>query len=403
MADKPQKKRGAKRGGTTTPWTAGEWAVIHYAIDYGTSGTRAMDCEPFLPGRSRHNIHNALNLARRRKTGLCQRGCGQPKDPGHASCTACRTKARNRRKALIATGRCPCGDDIDQPGSSGTHCPRCRNKRKKYRPTTSKKFREQLKARPKAQARATATKSRRILPWPACGHVKWAAEIAAKTKRPVIDLFGGSGEPLRLVDMHGGDPHAYYDINPGLTAFVQACKFDDAISVVIQAIYGNDTSNPIVQTYLKARRGKPGAPKALRANMQLLGKALRNTIVECQDALYLLKDPLLRGFPPNAVLLVDPPWPGCDAQAQFGCPEPDFPARLDLLLDLPYEMDYILMLGSERAALKLASRHMRHAPLFWRAHGSNFAKSIVSLSPRLARQQGPTTLGIPISFEALGL
>jgi len=388
------KKRGANRGSTQTPWTDDEWAIIHHALDHGNKGTRAKDCEALLPGRSRENIHNALNIARRRRAKLCIH-CGQaPQTPGHASCEPCRTKQREQRRARIKNGCCAsCGDSLDQPGCSGTHCPRCRQRRKKYVPKDNKRF----------TAKSPRDKSRRILPWPACGHIKWAARLAAATQRPVIDPFGGSGEPLRLVHEHGGCPHAYYDLHPGVVALVQAAK-DGRQDEVAEAIKNHDLYNRAAATYINAR--KPGAlyDRRFTLNMKRLGQALSETTVQQANALNLLREPDL--FPTNAIFIIDPPWPGSTTAPPFEytLDDEDYSILMTALLDLPYEQDYILMLGSEREALTLAAQHMRHAPLYWRAHGPRFTKSIVSLSPRLAREAPDgEALGIPIHLEALGL
>jgi len=383
------KARGPKRGSKQQPWTDAEWAVINDALEHGNKATRAADLADsgLLPGRSRANIHNALNLARRRRDGLCLAGCGQP-GPPKGSCDACKEKQKARRQARLKKGNCAtCGDDLSQPGSSGTMCKRCRDRRSKYKPKANQRFNA---TRKKTDPRLTA---RRIIPWPACGHVKWAAQLAASTKRPVIDLCGGSGEPLRIVHEFDGVVHGYNDINPGLVALMRASRDPQRLQHVVRGVKTGTKPNLAARTVINAR--KPGAKyhPAFLTNMRRLGRALANAEITCLDAVERLRRP----SPDDAVFIIDPPWPGTTFFDQM----PDIPKLLEALLDLPYEQDYILMLGSERDALTIAAKHMRHAPLFWRMHGASYARSIVSLSPRLARDTPDP--GNRISISDLGL
>jgi len=377
-------------------WTEEEWAWIAYAIDFMPHKTRTKTLyTEVMPWRNDQGVRNAMNIMRRNRLSICPCGKSVPK-PGQR-CQPCTDKTKQNRLDRLKQGGCAnCGNTLGH-GSSGTLCADCRERRKKYKPKTAKRFR----ARRDAKGLTTDPRdaSQRILPWPACGHVKWAVKLAAATRRPVVDLFGGSGEPLRLLHAHGGSPHHYNDLHHGLVELVQAAK-DNRIQPIVKAIKAGDHSNIAASTFINAR--KPGAafPRNFPRRMKTLGHALANTTISNEDATELLQTP--DQFPKDAIFLIDPPWPGC---AHLFDHNPDFHMLLTLLLDLPYEQDYILMLGSEREALVLAARHMRHAPIYWRTFGSTFAKSIVSLSPRLARAsivEGPD-LGLPIRFDELGL
>ncbi len=371
-------------------WTDEERAWIAYAIDFMPHKTRIKKLyRDVMPWRNDQGVRNAMNILRRHRLKICP--CGNPVDKPGQRCKPCTDQTKQHRLDRLKNGCCAtCGNALGK-GSSGTLCADCRQRRKKYKHTTSKRFR----ARRDGLATDPRDASQRILPWPACGHVKWAAKLAANTRRPVVDLFGGSGEPLRLLHAHGGTPHHYNDLHRGLVELVQAAK-DNRTRPIVEAIKAQDHSNLAADTFIKAR--KPGAtlPRTFPRRMKTLGKALAKTTITNLDALDLLDQPDL--FPNNAIFLIDPPWPGCTHLFDH---QPDFPRLLTLLLDLPYEQDYILMLGSEREALVLASQHMRHAPIYWRIFGSTFAKSIVSLSPRLAK--ATPNLGLPIRFTELGL
>lgn len=377
-------------------WTDEEWAWIAYAIDFMPHKTRTKKLyRDVMPWRNDQGIRNAMNIMRRNRLGICP--CGNPVDKPGQRCKPCTDKTRQDRRNRLKQGCCAvCGNTLGK-GSSGTLCADCRERRKKYKPASAKRFRARRDAQGLKQDPRDA--SQRILPWPACGHVKWAAKLAAGTQRPVVDLFGGSGEPLRLLHAHGGLPHHYNDLHQGLVELVQAAK-DGRIQPVVDAIKAQDHTNLAANTFINAR--KPGAafPRAFPQRMKTLGNVLRthDTTITNQDAIELLDQP--DQFPDNSIFLIDPPWPGSCGTRLFDH-QPNFPKLLTLLLDLPYEQDYILMLGSEREALVLAAKFMRHAPIYWRTFGSTFAKSLVSLSPRLAK--ATPDLGIPVRFTELGL
>ena len=415
-------KRGAPRGTVQVPWTEEEWAIIADGLDNGNKGTRGKDLEPRLPGRCRKSIHNALNALRRRRAMVCMACCKTPVKTAGSRCQPCRDKANQHQRHLVRTGRCAnCGRPLGE-GSSATRCSVCREKRKKYAPAIAKNFRERVKNLP-SKNKDPRLKCQRILPWPACGLGKWASVLAAKTKRPVVDAFGGSGEPLRLVHAFDGHVAGYNDMHPGLVAIArcakrgletkvgQAYKEMNQLDDFLSLDQTDWTKEPIARhaayTILKARwiqKFKRSTSKFRPGKLKHLGAALRSkdATITNFDGIQLIQDH--HGYQPeNAIFLIDPPWPGNDKQFEFKLEQNQWPKLLNALLDLPYEQDYIIMLGAERLALQLLAKHMPHAPCFWRASGSLYAKSIVSLSPRLARSNPSEGIGMPIDFKKFGL
>jgi len=107
-------------------------------------------------------------------------------------------------------------------------------------------------------------------------------------------------------------------------------------------------------------------------------------------------------FEPKSILRIDPPWPGCAAPFKHTLDDEQWARLFNGLLDLPDDIDFIISLGSERKALELVAQYMPHAPLYWRMSGL-YVRSIVCLSPRLARAYPSPGLGERINLQALGL
>jgi len=401
--------RGPSRGSKQRPWTPAELALVEDALDNGNKSTRATDLAAKLTGRSRAQCHNALNGVRRKRGGLCIAGCGSPAQPRYSTCAQCRTKSRDRRLAWLKNQACSfCGDPLGE-GASATTCKRCRERRRSYN-----SYNQTTLPKNKSPNQDPRLKSRRVLPWPACGHTKWAANVAAQTQRPVIDPFAGSGEPLRLVHDLGGCPHHYNDMHPGVYALAQCAKQGLERSVALcvkemllkdQLLAPLDSSTPAIAayTYLKARWSKPTKPlynNNITTNLKYLGRALQKAKVTNLDALSLVTNPHQQPY--NALWLIDPPWPGNDKQFEHKLNPDQWATLLNALANLPDQQDFIIMIGAERLAIQLLALHLPNAPAFWRLSGSFYTKSIVVLSPRLARQN-EAAAGQPIDYASLGL
>lgn len=381
-------------------WTEAEWAIIDQYLDGKIEAPPAQGkrgqgyttiLAPLLPGRSEQDIRNGTNMRRRSRLGICQCGTKLPPSSSPTSrCTACTDKAKTARKLKLANGLCAsCSDPLDQLGSSATLCPKCRKRRQSHRPKDIKRFK---KANPNRRPKNDPLASHRIIPWPACGHSRWIAEFAGKTGRPIIDLFGGTGELLRLVTVFQGKVHAYYDRDPIIT---------NLVAHAVQNVPLTPEANALFLEGANHRRTRSERHRRL----QVLGQALnQNTTIECRDALDVLAHAHLEQ-PANAIFLCDPPWPGSSDHTRYNFKSLDYPALLDGLLDLPEGQDFILSLGAERQALELAFKHLGPgATLFWRTSGPTGSKSIIALSPRLCFAFGAQgqELGMPIDPEAYG-
>lgn len=396
--------------GKSRPWTDEERAYLGWALDHLPHKGRVAALLPIFPWRGQQGLRNGQNILRRHREKVCL-ACRAPVPTPGTRCQSCKDKGKERRQRILREGKCiRCGHALGS-GSSATNCADCRQRTMKYRCRYTDKFKERRKQHPTDPR----LKSKRILPWPACGNIKWAATLAANTQRPVIDLFGGSGEPLRIVHEFGGQAHHYNDIHPGLCDIARIAKLckdhkpgsklarNDEAQAVAQAVHnGNRDHSEAAKTIIDAR--KPGARniQGLASNIRRLGRALANASITNEDATTLLQHP--EQFPHNAIFLIDPPWPGADQHFDHRLTKDQWAELLDALLDLPDEQDYIILLGAERDALTLASRHMPYAPLFWRIHGALFSRSIVGLSPRLAREDDCGAIGEHrIDLAALGL
>lgn len=347
-------------------WTTAELGVLRTLHDslepphrpeHGYSDLLA----PHLPGRSDQDIRNGFNVLRRKLARICN--CGAHLEhPEQGRCPTCVRAAKEARDARLADALCAVCSEPLGPGSSVTHCTRCRAKRQAYRPAQAEKFKARHPPRPDNDPLAC----HRVLPWPACGHARWIAQLVAETHRPVIDLCGGVGEQLRLVATLGGHAEGYYDLDPRVTAVVaHAAKGHTLTPEASDLLWPKDISRATRTT--RERR------------LRLLGQTLQTLQnIECADALEVLG----RTHPKNTIFLADPPWPGSRHPATATI---DHARLMDALLDLPYEQDFVLSLGSERLALTLAARHLgQGCALYWRSFGPFNAKSLVALSPRLA-------------------
>lgn len=437
-------KRGPKLGSKQLNWTDEERAHIRAELEayppgpwpgYGKRGKyvqgRIKRLTPLLPGRSMTQIHNALNRERMILWNLCQRCRRVPVPEGQPSCGDCKTSYKQKRQEWLANGLCGiCGltNLDDDPQSSGTTCRRCHNRRKNYRVKALNQFSLRSKT---LRAKTGAKKdSGRIITIPSCGNVKWAATVAGATGRPVCDLFGGSGASMRLVHKVGGYPALYNDIHPGLHQLVNAATTSRPITTVfgkgrvghpddlrfqikeraIQRATLGDThmdipvgDHPVdaaVSVLLKHSKVNTKIQSPLSnftKNMKTLGDILNqhNTSITNRDALQYLRNPSI--LPKNAILILDPPWPGKQDRYEYKLSKDQQVELVTLLGRLPEDIDFIIMLGASRGALRLAT-HMRHIPIYWRMTGRGYARSIIGVSPRL-----PAPSDHRIDLEALGL
>jgi hypothetical protein len=205
------------------------------------------------------------------------------------------------------------------------------------------------------------------------------------TPRPIIDLFGGTGELLRLTSVYGGQVHAYYDLDHRIVALVQHAVYPDPANTLPQ-----DTLDLIMER----------APRDYNRRARLLGQTLQphQPTIACMDAIHVLGN---NNHPHNAIFIADPPWPGTEHPCLHTTI--DHARLLDALLDLPYGQDFILSLGSERQALNLAAKHLGQAAnFFWRTSGPYNAKSILALSPRLAKAAKIPNRINPAAYGCLG-
>lgn len=346
-------------------WTDAERAVIHQFLDICPDPPFGYthDLSDLLPGRSVQDIRNGVNMIRRQRLGICQ--CGQL--TSGSRCPTCTEARRRDRSNRLAQGLCAlCGNNLNEhpEGASATLCATCRERRHRYRPAAAERFKDANPTRrPKHDPLACL---KVVSSWPSCGHARWIAEVASLDARPVVDLFGGTGELLRLVTVHGKSwPHAYYDLDPRITNIVQ------------YALYPTTTTlSPEAQTLALP------LTKERRYRLRVLGDTLRPTLktIACRDAIDVLANAYDQ--PHNALFIADPPWPGQKHPCQATV---DHAQLLDALLDLPMGQDFILSLGAERQALQLAAKHLGPgATYFWRTSGHLYAKSILALSPALA-------------------
>ena len=117
--------KGMPRGTKIRPWTDEEWEVVRASLEErpGRHGKRVAELLDKLPGRTRANIHNALNIMRRRITGSCT-ACGlRAPSEGYKTCDSCRKKHRERSKEATRNGRCRrCGwrKLSEHPGTAAT-------------------------------------------------------------------------------------------------------------------------------------------------------------------------------------------------------------------------------------------------------------------------------------------
>lgn len=373
-----------------TRWTEQELAVLQAFLSslpppYRPPHGYTVALRVLLPNRQDQDIRNGFNILRRKLARICN--CGQPLPSASTTrCPTCTQVTRDRRSGRLAQGLCgTCGQKLGL-GSSSTMCPSCRERHQKYLPAQARRFREQHGRQDRTKTNPLA--SQRILPWPACGHSRWMAELAAATPtRPVIDLFGGTGELLRLVAAFGGKAHAYYDLDPRIA------------NLVAHAVHGfNLTPEADALIYPPGLTRKNRATRTRR--LKLLGDTLRPTNVECRDALDVLKD---ANQPKNAIFLADPPWPGTDHPA---CARVDHHALLDALLHLPEGQDFILSLGAERQALEIAAKHLpsdQPKGLYWRRSGPYGVRGFLILSHNLQTHTLAQPLTPVTDFSKYGL
>lgn len=360
-----QQRRGAKPGTVQVPWTEPEWQILTaHLLDPCRQASRAIQTlSPLLPGRSPANIHNGLNRVRLRLCHLCS--CGRP-SPDGKKCPACLQAVMERRAERLKHGCCTrCGVPLGQ-GASATLCQEHRIRKQSTRGNDL--IRHRIKnPRSECRPRNDPTSCHRIIPWPACGHARWIAQVTAATGRPVIDLCGGTGEQLRLVTVYGGNAFGYYDLDATMTALVA---------------YAVATANAPRQPWpihILPASTAPGTLKERKRRLRVLGRALQGTRITCQDALDTVAQ---TGHPPNAIFLADPPWPDTKHPSTRRI---DHARLMEGLLNLPAGQDFVLSLGSERQALILAAKYMdRGIKLYWRTSGPYSVQSILCLSPALA-------------------
>lgn len=376
--------RGVKKGSVQSPWTEAEWQILQEHLATAQPRTPVAYLQALLPGRSVTNIHNGLNRVRYKLQNKCP--CGSP-SPDGKHCPKCLQAIRDRRSARLKQGTCAlCGQPLG-PGSSSTLCPEHRQRRQSYRHQDLTRH----KAKRQTLRKTDPLACHRIIPWPACGHAHWVAQVAAATGRPIIDLCGGTGEQLRLVQAYGGKAYAYYDADETMTALV---TYAVATSTLVERPPWPHLLYPCAENSWTQR-------ERLR-RLRVLGHTLHAAHLKhiaCQDALVTLQETI---HPTNAIFLADPPWPGTHHPATHTI---DHAQLIEALMDLPQGQDFILSLGAEREALILASKHMgQGCNLYWRTSGPYSVRSILAISPALALHLEQTSglPGQPIDPEAYG-
>lgn len=376
---------------TWTRWTETENAVFQRLFDslpdtkQPPSGYSDL-LAPELPGRSQQDIRNGWNMYRRRRLHICSK-CRAPRDGDKTLCSNCRQAVNDLREERLAQGLCACGQTLSTPGSSTTQCPTCRTRRQSYAPKALQRFKNQQRTQ---NTTAPALQSHRPVKWPACGHCKWAAQLVAKTGRPVIDLFGGTGELLRLVTVFGGTAFGYYDLDPRIHNLVAHARCPKATPLSPEAL------QLLKQADYKLRKDQP-------RRLQVLGQALQALKhCECRDALDVLAKAHLEQ-PKDAIFVCDPPWPGCSEEHPSSA-RIDHKSLMNALFDLPQGQDFILSLGAEREALKLVAQALPVPKgLYWRRSGPFGVKGFVLLSPGLDHQAATPDLTPITSFQRYGL
>jgi site-specific DNA-adenine methylase len=333
-------KRGMPRGGVITTWTDDEWAAVRASLDAkpGRDGKRLRALRPLLPGRPDSQIHNALNIERRHRRGLCIHCGKEPCDEGYKSCERCRRKATAKNHANVSKGICgSCGwRPIDEKGSA-SRCSFCCEKRRRLYAETDRKNVQRFRKKQQAQGHRSKSRSYNMLKWLASRALPFLVSQVPEGAH-VVDLFGGSGD-LGIRCHHAGhDLLAYNDIHPMLAAFVQCIQAGEAGEMEdrIEALLHLE-ADPLLKVYERLKGWGPEdrieaaavltvvARHALRRDMATLEisperRPVRSLLSSARKAQAAFEDAeitcldfaeaIIHHDAPGVLFLCDPPWPG---------------------------------------------------------------------------------------------
>lgn len=331
-------------------WEAWELRVVNRAV---LGGRTPKDIEHLLPGRTRVQIQNACNGARKRLRG--ERGSTDER----------RAALREDRASRVRYGMCClCQNLLDDEGTL-TKCSDCRDQRGEF-------FLQQTPVATKNQSD--------MLPWIYSRNPGNLASYLPKKSSLVVDLFAGSGRFVRAAARRGFDV-VYNDVHPLLAAYTRACRdgrqaeINLATSEMVldvrnfrehyEEVYG-DPSDDLVA----AATARVGAFNMTRGchldevdRLRLApladvsaARAWRNVEVSCLDYADAAREHDRRG----ATFFVDCPYPGTDYyehNLSWGA----FGRMLDLLERL--RGDVLMVLPTQRRTVKMVADRGFHLHL----------------------------------------
>lgn len=323
-----------------TAWTDQERSIVREALEASEAikGGVAIKARTELydrtllrlPGRTKEDLHNALNTARRDRDNLCAGGCGNPRPTTHINCSSCRDRKALERQNAILEGRCLCGASLHLDGSSSTKCPRCIGKqRRTYNKQISKNTR---KSGPKVPT------TRRLARWPSTGLIHYLCTRVVPRNVPFIDVFAGMGGVSHRLTVAGRHPTILNDLHPGAAqALWAALEHPQGLVAALNA----PTAPSHLEHAVAAIQGVSKAQdRVATVNIMHFHRALQphRPKVTRLDATLASSWNTWKSMAPNAVYVLDPPWPG-------GFPRPT-PALE--LTDEQYEQMIALLLASDR-------------------------------------------------------
>lgn len=177
---------------------------------------------PLLPGWSKQDIRNHVNLVIKRRRGLCTM-CGKHGRTGkYKTCSACRARKREALDQLLAKGLCTrCRKARIDDGGSTTACSACLAARQQRYGYVYNKNRNEKGA--KVAKRRSRNQWYNLLNWLGSKTVPFFLHQATKSDL-LVDLFGGSGDLTIRAAMQGYEVLAYNDIHPLLVSYMRVLQ-----------------------------------------------------------------------------------------------------------------------------------------------------------------------------------
>jgi hypothetical protein len=339
-----------------TPWTDQERSIVSECLDASKAikgGVAVKERRVLyratlkrLPGRTMEDLHNALNGERRRRNKLCVAGCGQPQPADRKTCHSCLTKQLEDRDAAIAQGLCvACRASLDQEGSSSTKCPRCIGKQRNH---YNKHFSKTRRTNgPKVP------ETRRLARWPSTGLIHYLTTRVVPSNVPIVDVFAGMGGLSHRLAMAGRHPTVLNDLHRGAAqALWAALEHPQGLRLALNAPTAPRHLEHAVAAIQDASRAKD---RVATVNIMHFHRALKphHPRVTRLDASLASSWDTWKSMAPNAVYVLDPPWPGGFPRSTPALELTDEQYERMISLVLESDRPFVATLGTSRKAIEI--------------------------------------------------